>query len=391
FTDVVNANGLESGTDVVMKEGRIQIVADGDVAVSGTLSATGGPGVNGGEIAVRAGGNVALEPGATLVAHGEGEASSGGTVDVWAEGDAVARAGALVDASAGTRGDGGAIEFSARRTVELAGGEFRADGAGGGKGGAVLVDPETIKVSAHHLRGTASYASGGGVDVSGADITLQADKAIEVDPGIVISSRAVADPGNVASHVNGDSTGSSGDITLEAPEISLGAGSMLLADAQGAGCAGCSAGDIRLEAAKSHGAFDLADLETRVAMSNATLRGRDIVVKAQSTYNSLVLPVAVKTARAIVDVDSSTLQAGNDVVLSAAVSVDAETPTLLPFATVDTTAEAAVTVRGNSSLTAGGSATLASASNVKARAVADLPDVVALPADAGVAVVLADS
>src|SRR5690606_39202295 len=50
FTDVVNVNGLESGTDVVMKEGRIQIVADGDVAVSGTLSATGGPGVNGGEI-----------------------------------------------------------------------------------------------------------------------------------------------------------------------------------------------------------------------------------------------------------------------------------------------------------------------------------------------------
>src|SRR5690606_16563057 len=118
FTEVVNVNGLEAGANVVVKEGRIQIVADGDVTVSGTLAAPGGTDVNGGDVAIRSGGNVALDPGATLVAHGEGERSSGGTVEVWAEGDAVARTGALVDASAGQSGDGGAIEFSARRKIE---------------------------------------------------------------------------------------------------------------------------------------------------------------------------------------------------------------------------------------------------------------------------------
>lgn len=30
FTDVVNANGLASATNVVVREGRIEIVADGD-------------------------------------------------------------------------------------------------------------------------------------------------------------------------------------------------------------------------------------------------------------------------------------------------------------------------------------------------------------------------
>src|SRR5690606_16404251 len=128
-----------------------------------------------------------------------------------------------------------------------------------------------------------------------------------------------------------------------------------------------------------------------VCSSDLTLRGRDIVVKAQSTYDSLVLPVAVKTARAIVDIHSSTLQATNDVEVSASVSVDAQTPTLLPFATVDATAEAAVSVRGNASIAADSSATLAANSNVKAHAVADLPNIVALPADAGVAVVRVDS
>jgi filamentous hemagglutinin family protein len=70
FTDVVNANGLVAANNVVVREGRIQIVADNDVAVSGTIAAPGGRGVRGGDISIRAGGNVDLSAGANIVARG---------------------------------------------------------------------------------------------------------------------------------------------------------------------------------------------------------------------------------------------------------------------------------------------------------------------------------
>ena len=118
FSDVVNANGLAAATNVVVREGRIEIVADGDVAVSGTIATPGGSGVRGGDIDIRAGGNVDLQFGALIAARGNGADSSGGKVNIWADNDAAARPGALVDASAGSNGDGGFIEFSAKNTVE---------------------------------------------------------------------------------------------------------------------------------------------------------------------------------------------------------------------------------------------------------------------------------
>ena len=101
FSDVVNANGLASATNVIVREGRIEIVADGDVAISGTLAAEGGSGVRGGDVSVRAGGNISLDNGALVSVRGNGDNSAGGTVNMWADSDAVTRKGALVDASAG--------------------------------------------------------------------------------------------------------------------------------------------------------------------------------------------------------------------------------------------------------------------------------------------------
>jgi filamentous hemagglutinin family protein len=73
FSDVVNDNGLVAANNVVASEGRILIVADRSVALSGTLAAPGGPaGVNAGNIDVSAarsdGGSVDIGlQGATLV------------------------------------------------------------------------------------------------------------------------------------------------------------------------------------------------------------------------------------------------------------------------------------------------------------------------------------
>src|SRR5262249_3804351 len=134
FTDVVNANGLAAATNVVVKEGRIQIVADNDVTVAGTIAAPGGPGVRGGDISIRASGNVDLQPGANGVARGGGENSAGGSILVWADHNATLQKGATLDASAGTTGDGGLVELSAKNAVNLLGGELTA-GAQQGRAG----------------------------------------------------------------------------------------------------------------------------------------------------------------------------------------------------------------------------------------------------------------
>ena len=94
----------------------------------------------------RHGGNVELQSGAQVLAQGGGAASAGGSVQVLAQGDATLASGSLIDASAGQSGDGGFVEFSAKRHVDLAGGVLQAR-ATLGQNGSVLVDPATVTVS----------------------------------------------------------------------------------------------------------------------------------------------------------------------------------------------------------------------------------------------------
>ncbi|WBY02171.1 leukotoxin LktA family filamentous adhesin [Ramlibacter tataouinensis] len=229
FRDVVNANGLASGSHVVAEAGRIRIVADGDVAVSGMLAAAGSAGVKGGEIDIRAGGNLDLRAGANLTARGTGEGSAGGTVNLWADRDASFRSGAVIDARAGSSGDGGFIELSARDNVRLDGGQFLAK-AQDGANGSVLIDPTTIT------------ASTSGRITDGANISFVATDQIILDTGVVISSRDVA--AGTTDYEAAASEGHSGTITLKAPEIVLKSGSKLLSHATGA----FNAGDITLDA-----------------------------------------------------------------------------------------------------------------------------------------------
>lgn len=273
FRDVVNANGLVSATNVVVKEGRIAIAADSDVAVAGTIAAPGGPGVRGGDISIRAGGNLELNPGANIVARGLGESSAGGTVYMYGGNDAAFRQGATIDASAGASGDGGFIEFSAKNNVELAGGEFRAV-APGGKRGSVLIDPATATVSADFYSG-------------GANHTITADDSITVNPNVTVSTRNVVG-GAPANQETAASAGDSGELTLQAASIELKSGSKLLAHADN----GFTGGTVTL-AASSQPAVSIlgyreatASIRIGEAAGGATVRGESVDIKASTDVST---------------------------------------------------------------------------------------------------------
>ena len=380
FSDVVNANGLDAATNVVVREGRIEIVADNSVTVSGVIAAPGGVGVRGGDIGINAGGNVELNAGANLSVRGNGANSAGGTVNIWADNNAIARRGALVDASAGSSGDGGFVEFSAKNTVELAGGEFRADGMGGGKAGSVLIDPINIVVSADILRGAGGYgALPDGASAAGANLTLLADEAITVNDGVTISTRSV-DGTTAADHDTGASTGNSGSLSLEAATISLKSGSKLLAGADNS----YTGGDVTLKATRNWTG------EAKVSVDNATITGRNVSLTANATYNDSILtswlPVVVPVTVSTIDVNSGTINASGTLNLAATSFIDVSSSGLSPLGMITAVSAAAVDVRGASVLTAAGNTTLASSSTVTSKATPGGPNPVTLPGDAGVAI-----
>jgi len=86
--------------------------------------------------------------------------------------------GAVIDVSArGARGDGGSLEVSAQSELSLSG-TFRAAGSGGGRGGAVVIDPLVSKI------GSASFSAG--------SVTLHSTDSIQIDPGARIRLEAGA-------------------------------------------------------------------------------------------------------------------------------------------------------------------------------------------------------
>ena len=362
FTDVVNANGLASATKVVVNEGRIQIVADNDVDVSGTITAPGGAGIRGGTISINAGNDVNVNAGAKLSARGNGADSAGGTINVWGANNATFQAGAVIDASAGSSGNGGAIEFSAQKLVTLAGGQFKAD-APGGKAGSVLVDPTDLSVTTDTFTG-------------GTDLTLSASDAITVS-NVYLSTRDVAPANeNEANIASATSLGASGNLSLTAPTISV-AGSNLLAF----GNSGFTGGSINLNAAATGGS------NASISVASSTLKGASVTLGANSSYTSTLNPVVVAGANASIDVESSSVQAtAGDVQMNATSAFSASTPNVSPLATIAATSGASVNVGGTSALTASGNVTLAASSTVTASATPGTPNVATLPADAGVAI-----
>lgn len=234
FGDVVNVAGLETATGVGFDGGDISLRAVGDVDLSGTLLADGRDGVDGGRIDVRAARDISLEGPARLSASGRGADSNGGSVVVFADRNTRFGSGATLEARGGeVSGDGGFIELSAKETVELAGGHFDA-GAVFGRQGDILIDPDQFVLSNGSLN---AGSVRDGLTVSGGNLAILADSLIRLT-NTTVSSRVVNGSGN--------STAASGNITLTAPTIEILGGSRIYSFADG----NFAAGDILFDAEK---------------------------------------------------------------------------------------------------------------------------------------------
>ena len=285
FSDVVNVNGLAPATRVVTEAGRIRIVADTDVLVSGQLVAGGSAGVRGGDVTVTAGDKVVLASGAVIDVSGKDQNSAGGTVYVYGE-HASLLTGARIDASAGSSGDGGAIEFSAKQDVLLAGGTFRA-GATSGRAGSVLIDPVDLVITANMTTN------------DGTSIALLADNSITLDAGVLVSSRRI---GAATSHLNAASVGHSGNISVTAPKLVLKQGSQVLAHVEQSSI--YQAGDVSLTALRTAGGA------AEILLDGATVTGRDVKLSASSilTDSSVLVSSGVNQAVASADISLQSSQ-----------------------------------------------------------------------------------
>ena len=266
FSDIVNVNGLESANAIRVENGDILIVAAEDIDVNGVIAADGADGLDGGDVDILAGGDIRLNDGAQVSAAGRGGDSSGGNIVVFADNNAAFNSGATIDVSGGeVSGDGGFAEFSARKTVDLGGGEFSL-GADDGTGGTLLIDPEDLVVSEDQF-------------FDGDSHTLVADRSIRVDDDVTVSTRNVATP-TTADHETAASEGDSGNLTLDAPQILLDPGSKLLTFADN----GFEGGDITLQAthqldpvlAALFGGETIANVE----LHEATLDGENVTISA---------------------------------------------------------------------------------------------------------------
>ena len=298
---VVNLENLNVASEVVVNsDGTIDLVAGNDVTLSGTLSVSGKserPSAQAGEIFVRAQRDIALEKGAHLLARGKGARSHGGRIEVYADREARFETGATIDVTGGDiSGDGGFAELSAKKTVHLNGGLFKAF-AQNGAGGAILIDPEDISITSDQL-------------FHGGDYELQATNSITIAEGVLISTRMIGEGGNQESDA---SIGDSGDVTFRAPHISLEDDTALYAHGTG----GFLGGDIIFSASSSG--------NTSIIVNDATIKGKDITFTASSDTSSTLQgenPISNAFA-SILLAPGATLDASGDIALNASSLQDA--------------------------------------------------------------------
>jgi filamentous hemagglutinin family protein len=267
-----NTGGAATADSLEVVDGKILVRAAEQLDVSGKLDVSQTDG-KAGQIDLRASGDLNLNAGAQLLAKGLGDTASGGDIKTWADGKTTLKSGALLNASAEGKGAGGWVEFSGN-SIDIAGGTLDASSKYGEQGNA-YIDPIDLTISTNLLRD--SSAAGGTTSSDGSassttwnagSLKIQASQSITVNNGAIISSRVLA--AGVTDHVTGNSGGNSGKIEIEAPSITLTGGAKILAHATN----GFIAGDVSLNA-KSTG-------NTSIAITNATIKGRDVSITAVS-------------------------------------------------------------------------------------------------------------
>ena len=394
----LNTDGLEEGSQLVERNGEIWIVAEQDAHISGGLVSDGSTGLDGGGVTVSAGNDIALTGGARLSARGRGADSDGGRVVVLAQRDATLADDARIDVAGGdVSGDGGFAEFSAKKTVTLSGGSIEA-GAVNGANGEALVDPEILNI-------TTPQISGGG------NRTFQADRQINIAGSTLISTRSIGSAGDHASAV---STGDSGNLTFEAPEINIASGAQIYAHAINQAGTNYTAGDILFKAdgelltvvadasnilvnvlesiinvdappALSSLFGTLLDSpQAKIDIDGATIRGGNITLTAsgadrlgfdkQSTASILVHDAAITGTNVTMTAtaDTSLLPAQNDP--SGSIDIEDVTDLVLglgatPFVSLSSS-QAEVRISGDTSIDASGAVSIAAVATSKAKQIA---------------------
>lgn len=372
----VNIQNMPQGAGMVEENGELRIVAAGDVNLSGVLHSGSSPtGI--GSVDVGAGGDVHIGGSAQVDVSGHGENVDGGNIRIWADHDTSVASGAVLRATAGSSGDGGRIEVSAGHAETLNGGTFDAS-ATRGKDGSVLFDPADLTISNQVF------------NPSGALYT--ATDSITVANGAVINTRQVAGGGDA---MVDSSIGDSGDITLQAPKITIQSGGSLLAWAD----SGYKAGDVTLESSSSQTLVSgLASADSEIQI-DGTIKGGNIEITADasaiSDYNSVgdaiktvantVLPASITSAIGVnlppapfgvVIADSTaTIHVGNgaqieadgDLTLSATTDTQAKTTALNTFSATPVvaagifgyvTSDTKATIDNGATVSAGGNLTL---------------------------------
>jgi filamentous hemagglutinin family protein len=284
FSDLVNTDNLQTGAGIVEENGEIYIMAENDFTNTGQINADGANNIDAGNIVVTAKNDIILSGDSSITAKGQGENSNGGNVIVFADNNSALKDNATLDVSGGDiSGDGGFVEFSAKDTVELGGGSLRA-GAVNGELGTILIDPLNVNITEDLLRDS-SPAGGVANDSKGStwnagNLILEADEKITISASKVVSTRQVGS-NTVAAHINDDSTGDSGNLTLNAKEIELQTGAMLLAHVED--LSNFNAGDVTFNAtSKDHTGLLIADAVSSIVIDGATIKANDITLTSSS-------------------------------------------------------------------------------------------------------------
>src|SRR5690606_29674879 len=233
FQSTVNVGGISEGAALVSRGGKIEIVAAQDIRIGGRLDASASGSGKGGRINVSSGRDTLIGNTAVFRSDGAGASGAAGRMNIIAADTLTVLDGAAFSGVGSGQGDGGFLELSGR-TARLGGLSFDLRSENG-RHGTLLVDPYDL-----YIGGSAPVDAGGdyshksSISSNGVDVHLQADNSITIVSG---------------GYIDTTSTSGSGDITLEAPIITVADGAWLTAEAIGGG----SAGDVTLNARAADG------------------------------------------------------------------------------------------------------------------------------------------
>ncbi|MCM2679612.1 leukotoxin LktA family filamentous adhesin [Echinimonas agarilytica] len=274
FTQLVNVDAEQLGAALVNNNGVIEIVAQNNIRIDGTLMADGSDQSNAGSVVLNAGKDIELNSSTLISAKGQGGLSDGGVVLSLAQNDAVMKSGAVIDvSSSAASGNGGFAEFSAKKSLRIENAEFAAH-ATNGKSGLVYLDPEKMEIAG--LKTSA-----------GSELLIEADELVVIEEGAIVSSRSVD-----SDHVNGASTADSGDIVIRAPNIVVEQQAQILAHSDSAAF---EAGDVTLTNLRDTEVIDNDTLDDII--DSLGLEGKDIARLLNGDRDAQILVGVTKNAQ----------------------------------------------------------------------------------------------